>query len=37
MFFVGEIWGEKDFNKVKKLIDMGFWVFVIGGLLIDIF
>lgn len=28
----GETWGEKDLNKVKKLIDMGFKVSVTGGL-----
>ncbi|MGM0125475.1 3-keto-L-gulonate-6-phosphate decarboxylase [Enterococcus sp. AZ194] len=28
----GETWGEKDLNKVKKLIDMGFNVSVTGGL-----
>lgn len=28
----GETWGEKDLNKVKKLIDMGFRVSVTGGL-----
>lgn len=31
----GETWGEKDLNKVKKLIDMGFRVSVTGGLSID--
>lgn len=31
----GETWGEKDLNKVKKLIDMGFKVSVTGGLSID--
>lgn len=31
----GETWGEKDLNKVKKLIDMGFRVSVTGGLNID--
>lgn len=28
----GETWGEKDLNRVKKLIDMGFRVSVTGGL-----
>ena len=28
----GETWGEKDLNKVKKLVDMGFRVSVTGGL-----
>ncbi|MDA9471504.1 3-keto-L-gulonate-6-phosphate decarboxylase UlaD [Enterococcus sp. 5H] len=28
----GETWGEKDLNKVQKLIDMGFRVSVTGGL-----
>lgn len=28
----GETWGEKDLNKVKKLINMGFKVSVTGGL-----
>lgn len=31
----GETWGDKDLNKVKKLIDMGFKVSVTGGLDID--
>ena len=31
----GETWGEKDLNKVKKLIEMGFRVSVTGGLNID--
>ena len=31
----GEAWGEKDLNKVKKLIDMGFRVSVTGGLSVD--
>ena len=31
----GETWGEKDLNKVKKLIDMGFRVSVTGGLSVD--
>lgn len=31
----GETWGEKDLNKVKKLIDMGFKVSVTGGLSIE--
>lgn len=31
----GETWGEKDLNKVKKLIDMGFCVSVTGGLDVD--
>lgn len=28
----GEKWGEKDLNKIKKLIEMGFRVSVTGGL-----
>ncbi|MDD7305549.1 MAG: 3-keto-L-gulonate-6-phosphate decarboxylase UlaD [Peptoniphilaceae bacterium] len=28
----GQTWGEKDLNKIKKLIDMGFKVSVTGGL-----
>lgn len=28
----GETWGEKDLNKVKKLIEMGFRVSITGGL-----
>ncbi len=28
----GETWGEKDLNKVKRLIEMGFRVSVTGGL-----
>ncbi len=28
----GETWGEKDLNRVKKLVDMGFRVSVTGGL-----
>ncbi|MFI3621158.1 3-keto-L-gulonate-6-phosphate decarboxylase UlaD [Vagococcus fluvialis] len=31
----GETWGEKDLNKVKKLIEMGFKVSVTGGLNVD--
>lgn len=31
----GETWDEKDLNKVKKLIDMGFRVSVTGGLSVD--
>lgn len=31
----GETWGEKDLNKVKKLVDMGFRVSVTGGLELD--
>ncbi len=31
----GVTWGEKDLEKVKKLIDMGFKVSVTGGLNID--
>lgn len=31
----GVTWGEKDLNKVKKLIDMGFKVSVTGGLNIN--
>lgn len=31
----GETWGEKDLNKVKKLIEMGFRVSVTGGLNVD--
>ena len=31
----GETWGEKDLNKVKKLIEMGFKVSVTGGLNTD--
>lgn len=27
----GQVWGEKDLNSVKKLIDMGFKVSVTGG------
>lgn len=30
--FAGERWGEKDLEKVKRLIDMGFRVSVTGGL-----
>ena len=30
--FAGETWGEKDLNRVKKLIEMGFRVSVTGGL-----
>ena len=28
----GETWGEKDLEKIRKLIDMGFKVYVTGGL-----
>ena len=28
----GETWGEKDLNKIRKLIDMGFKVYATGGL-----
>lgn len=28
----GESWGEKDLNKIKKLVEMGFRVSVTGGL-----
>lgn len=31
----GETWGEKDLNKVQKLIEMGFQVSVTGGLNVD--
>ena len=31
----GETWGEKDINRVKKLIEMGFRVSVTGGLNVD--
>ena len=31
----GETWGDKDLNKVKKLVDMGFKVSVTGGLELD--
>lgn len=31
----GETWGEKDLNRVKKLIEMGFKVSVTGGLDLD--
>ncbi len=31
----GVTWGEKDLNKVKKLVEMGFKVSVTGGLTID--
>lgn len=31
----GETWGEKDLNRVKKLIEMGFRVSVTGGLDVD--
>lgn len=31
----GETWGERDLNKVKRLIDMGFRVSVTGGLTVD--
>lgn len=30
--FAGETWGKKDFDKINKLIDMGFKVSVTGGL-----
>ncbi|MDH6363935.1 3-dehydro-L-gulonate-6-phosphate decarboxylase [Enterococcus sp. PF1-24] len=33
--FAGETWGEKDLNRVKKLIEMGFRVSVTGGLDVD--
>lgn len=33
--FAGETWGEKDLEKVKKLVDMGFRVSVTGGLSVD--
>ncbi|MGL5049910.1 MAG: 3-keto-L-gulonate-6-phosphate decarboxylase UlaD [Cetobacterium sp.] len=31
----GETWGQKDLDKVKKLIEMGFKVSVTGGLELD--
>lgn len=31
----GETWGDKDLDKVKKLIDMGFRVSVTGGLTVE--
>lgn len=31
----GETWGEKDLNKVQKLIEMGFQVSVTGGLNVE--
>ncbi|MBD5069618.1 MAG: 3-keto-L-gulonate-6-phosphate decarboxylase UlaD [Lactobacillus sp.] len=31
----GETWGQKDLEKVKKLVDMGFRVSVTGGLSVD--
>lgn len=31
----GGTWGEKDLNKIKRLIDMGFRVSVTGGLNLD--
>lgn len=31
----GETWGEKDLDKIKRLIEMGFKVSVTGGLNID--
>lgn len=31
----GEVWGEKDLTKVKKLVEMGFRVSVTGGLDVD--
>lgn len=31
----GETWGDKDLNKVKKLIEMGFRVSVTGGLTLE--
>jgi len=31
----GETWGEKDLEKVRKLIDMGFRVSVTGGLTVE--
>lgn len=36
MFLFGEVWGEKDLLKVSKLIELGFNVFVIGGLNLNI-
>ncbi|MGL4663315.1 MAG: 3-keto-L-gulonate-6-phosphate decarboxylase UlaD [Culicoidibacterales bacterium] len=33
--FAGETWGERDLDKVKKLIEMGFKVSVTGGLEIE--
>ena len=30
-----ETWGEKDLNKVRKLIEMGFRVSVTGGLSVE--
>lgn len=33
--FAGLSWGEKDLDKVKKLVDMGFRVSVTGGLNVD--
>lgn len=33
--FAGESWGEKDLEKVKRLIEMGFRVSVTGGLTIE--
>lgn len=31
----GVTWGEKDLNKVKKLVDMGFKVSVTGGMTLE--
>ncbi|MDR0270492.1 3-keto-L-gulonate-6-phosphate decarboxylase UlaD [Paenibacillus sp.] len=31
----GETWGEKDLNKIRKLVEMGFKVSVTGGLEVD--
>ena len=31
----GETWGQKDLDKVKKLVDMGFRVSVTGGLNVE--
>ncbi|AQT86519.1 3-keto-L-gulonate-6-phosphate decarboxylase UlaD [Paenibacillus larvae subsp. larvae] len=31
----GDTWGEKDLNKIRKLVEMGFKVFVTGGLEVD--
>jgi 3-dehydro-L-gulonate-6-phosphate decarboxylase len=33
--FAGETWGQKDLDRVQKLIDMGFRVSVTGGLDVD--
>ena len=32
----GEVWGEKDLNRVKELVQMGFKVSVTGGLSPDV-